>query len=132
VRLLLLGAACHQITQIVTESLLFEPVRRGLRTRSRYLGELVSCHLCFSTWVAMFFALVFRPAFVVPHGFTRSRGPDTLARVAAAAVVDTFAIAAVARAVNEVLGLMKREVELREEEVEELQEERAEVGAARR
>jgi hypothetical protein len=124
-RLLLLGAACHQIAHIVTQSLLFKPLREGLRERWRYLGDLVSCHLCFSTWVGLGLALLFRPRFVQPPRLLPARNLDSVLRTVATTAVDAFAIGVVARGFNEVLALLKREVEIREEEVEELRAEPA-------
>jgi uncharacterized protein DUF1360 len=127
-KLLLFGAVNHQITIIVVESALFRGLRNATKRRSRYLGELISCHLCFGTWVGFLLALVFRPALAsmppVP-GFPR--GLDQTVRRGAVLVSDGFAIALVGRIFNEVLGLLKREVQVREEEGELIEQTIAEV-----
>ena len=109
VRWIVLAAACDQITTIVTESLLFKPVRERVAERSRYAGELVSCHLCFGTWVGLGLALLFRPGLVrgLPLASTAAEG---------------FAIAFGGRLLNEVTGLLKREVRRTEEETRMLEE----------
>ncbi|OLC58822.1 MAG: hypothetical protein AUH85_00010 [Chloroflexi bacterium 13_1_40CM_4_68_4] len=108
-RWILLAAACNQITTIVTESLLFKPVRERIAERSSYLGELVSCHLCFGTWVGIALATLFRPRLVpgIPVIST---------------AVEGFAIAFGGRVFNEVTGLLKREVRRTEEETKILEE----------
>ncbi len=124
-RFVILSAVNHQITLIVTESLLFKPLRRFVKMRSHYLGELVSCHLCFGTWVGFFLALVYRPRLLdVPGsgvGSVRRRG---VVSHAIAFITDSFAIALGGRAINEMLGLLKREVAKTEEEKELLEVER--------
>lgn len=46
------------LVQIVTQSSLFEPVRRVVANRSSFLGELISCPLCFGTWTGIGFSLL--------------------------------------------------------------------------
>ena len=113
VRWVVLSAACNQITTIVTESLLFKPVRERVAERSHYLGELVSCHLCFGTWVGFALALLIRPGLV--------RGMPVISTMA-----EGFAISYGGRLLNEVTGLLKREVRRTEEETRVLEE----TGAA--
>jgi hypothetical protein len=113
-RALALAAAANQITVILTESLLFEPVREYVRKRSRYLGELVGCHLCFGTWVGLGLSLFFRPRWIV-----RGAGGAAIAGVLA----DGFAIAYFARLLNEVTAKVQREVRVLDETVERLEEE---------
>ncbi len=132
-RFVFLSAINNQITVIVVESLLFKGFRMWATARSRWLGELVRCDLCFGTWVGFLLALVFRPTFVeVPP---LPRGRPTLSRVfcaVATLAADGLAIALGGRLVNEVLGLLRREVSVREEEsellAEELEGRRAERG----
>ena len=112
-RWLVLAAACNQITTIVTESLLFRPVRERIARRSTYAGELVSCHLCFGTWTGFVLALLFRPLLVA--------GVPVLSTA-----VEGFAISFGGRAFNEVTGLLKREVQRTEEETRMLEEVREE------
>jgi hypothetical protein len=127
-KLLLFGAVNHQITIIVVESALFRGLRNATNRRSRYLGELISCHLCFGTWVGFLLALVFRPALAsMPPVPGLPRGLDQAVRRGAVVISDGFAIALVGRIFNEVLGLLKREVQVKEEEGELIEQTIAEV-----
>lgn len=45
------------LTEIVTSSALFEPLRA--RTAGNVFGTLISCGYCLSVWMGMFFAGVF-------------------------------------------------------------------------
>jgi hypothetical protein len=122
-KLLLFGAVNHQITIIVVESLLFRGVRREVQRRSSYLGELLSCHLCFGTWVGFLLSLIFRPALSsMPPVPGLPRAVDEVLRRGAVTVSDGFAIALAGRVYNEVLGLLKREVEVKAEEGELIQQ----------
>lgn len=115
-RALALAAAASQITLIVTDSLLFAPLRSYVKTRSRYLGELVSCFLCFGTWVGFALALLARPRYV------RTGGP--LGPLITWAL-DGFAIAFGGRLLNELTGKLQREVKVLDETAERLEREGA-------
>lgn len=119
-RAIALAAAANQITVIVTESLLFEPLRRYLRSRSHYLAELVGCHLCFGTWVGLVLSLVFRPRWI-----GRRPGLETVVGV----IADGFAVAYFGRLLNEVTAKVQREVRVLDETVERLEEEEDQPGA---
>ncbi|HEX5417351.1 MAG TPA: hypothetical protein VFZ25_16925 [Chloroflexota bacterium] len=124
IRFLFLSAVNHQITIIVVESLIFKGFREWVARRSSYLGSLVSCHLCFGTWVGFFLALLFRPHFVeAPNLPNEPPAVDRAYRHVALFVGDSFAIALGGRVFNEVLGLLRREVAVKEEERELLEEE---------
>jgi hypothetical protein len=124
VRFLFLGAINNQITVIVVESLLFRGFRHWAAQRSTWLGQLVSCDLCFGTWVGFLLALVFRPHFVeVPALATPSTRLNRWGQAAAQFAGDSFAIALAGRILNEFLGLLSREVSVREEQKELLAEE---------
>ena len=122
---LLLGGVNHQITIIVVESLLFRGFRQWAARRSRWLGELVRCDLCFGTWVGFLMALVFRPRFfeVPPVPGTSPRVNHTF-QTLASFVGDSFAVAVAGRIFNELLGIARREVGLLEEESGLIEEER--------
>ncbi len=123
-RFLFLGAINHQITLIVVESLLFRGVRERVAARSRWLGELVSCHVCFGMWVAFLLAFIFRPRFVVASPLeTASPAFNRWYRAVATFAGDSFVIAVGGRIYNELLGLLRREVAVTEEERELLEEE---------
>jgi len=124
VRYLFLSAVNHQITIIVVESLIFKGFREWVARRSPYLGELVSCHLCFGTWVGFFQAILFRPHFVEAPPLPKE--PPSVNRTyrdVALFVGDSFAIALGGRVFNELLGYLRREVAVKEEERELLEEE---------
>ena len=107
-RLVLLSAACHQVTFIIVESWLFKGLRDALARRNEHLGRLVSCHLCTGTWVALGMAALFRPM-AVPPAALRGR-----ARGVAAYAADSLIIAFGGRVLNEVIAVVRREVEIRE------------------
>lgn len=113
-RAIALAAAANQITVIVTESLLFAPLRDAIARRSAYLGELFACHLCFGTWVGLGLSLVFRPRWL-------GRGAGLAA--VAGVLADGFAIAFFGRLLNEVTAKVQREVRVLDETAERLEEE---------
>ena len=115
-RLALLAAACHQATFIVVESWLFAGLRESLRRRSTHLGKLVSCHLCTGMWIAFGLAALFRPRTVPPSGVVSGR-----ARALSSFAVDSLVIALAGRVLNEVIGVVRREVEVRERRAKLLQ-----------
>ncbi len=119
-RLFALAAACHQITFIVVESWLFTGLRDAASARNEHLGKLVSCHLCFGTWVGLALAVLFRPTTVRPSGHVG--GP---ARPVLAWVVDGFVISLLARVINETIASVREDVEAKKKEAELLE------GAAR-
>ena len=124
IRFLFLSAVNHQITIIVVESLIFKGFREWVARRSSYLGELLSCHLCFGTWVGFFLALLFRPHFVeAPPLPNEPRSVNHAYRDIALFIGDSFTIALGGRIFNELLGLLRREVAVKEEERELLEEE---------
>jgi len=117
-RLLALAAACHQITFIVVESWLFAGLRERSAKLNEHLGKLVSCHLCFGTWVAFGLAALFRPGFVRP-----SPALPPLARAIAGWAVDSFVIALAGRVMNETIASVREDVEVRKKEAELLEAE---------
>lgn len=48
----------YGLTLIVTESKLLGPLRRILRSRSAFLGDLVHCPMCFGFWAGLGLALL--------------------------------------------------------------------------
>lgn len=119
-----LSAINHQITTIVVESLLFKGFRQAVAARSRYVGELVSCPLCFGTWVGFFLALIFRPRFVeAPPIENEPASFNRWFRRVAMLIGDGFAIALGGRIFLEILGLLRREVAVKEEEQQLLEHE---------
>ncbi len=123
-RFVFLSAMNCQVTVIVVESWLFRDCRAWIQRHSEWLGRLVTCDLCFGTWVGFFLAIVFRPTFVdAPPLRTPWPEFNELFRRIAVVAGDAFTIALGGRALNEILGLLDREVAVREEEKELLAEE---------
>jgi hypothetical protein len=123
-RFLFLSAINCQVTVIIVESWLFRGFRAWAQQRSDWLGRLVNCDLCFGTWVGLVLALVYRPSLVeAPRVGTPWPAIDDVLQGAAMVAADAFAIALGGRAANEILGLLSREVSVREEEKELLAEE---------
>lgn len=48
-------------TLLVTQSLIFRPLRRRLELASYWLGKLVHCPMCFGFWAGAFWHLVGAP-----------------------------------------------------------------------
>src|SRR3954469_25238387 len=123
-RFLILSAVNNQMTVIVVESWLFHGFPGWTARRSAWLGQLVRCGLCFGTWVGFLLAAIFRPTLVdvpdVPGTFGRF---NPQFRYAATFAVDSFSIALGGRLINEILGLLQREVAVKEEQRELLAEE---------
>ncbi|MBI3966067.1 MAG: hypothetical protein HY329_10570 [Chloroflexi bacterium] len=118
-RLIFLGAVNHQITKIIVDSTLFRSCRETCAAIHPKLGELVSCHLCFGTWVGFWLAAVFRPRFLQaapPAGVSPETG--YWFGTAANFLADSFLISMTGRFFNEVLGLLQREVKVRDEQAE--------------
>jgi hypothetical protein len=115
VRALALAAAANQITVIVTESLLFAPLRGAVGDRSRYLAALLGCHLCFGTWVGLALSVAFRPRWI-------GRRKEGAAAQTLALIADGFAIAFFGRLLNEVTAKVQREVKVLDQTVEQLEE----------
>jgi hypothetical protein len=57
---LAVSAACNTVTQAV----IFAPVRKWVRRRNAWLGEVISCPYCFSHWVAALAIAAYRPVLV--------------------------------------------------------------------
>jgi hypothetical protein len=117
-RLLALAAACHQITFIVVESWLFAGLRERSARVNEHLGKLVSCHLCFGTWVAFGLAALFRPRFARPSPYL-----PPIAQAVASWAVDSFVIALAGRVMNEAIASVREDVEVKKKEAELLEAE---------
>jgi hypothetical protein len=131
-RLALLGAIDHQITHTIVAGSIFADVRQRCTDFNSRLGQLVTCHLCFGTWVGFLLALVFHPGFVSPDPSRRQPKP---VRALVAFLADAFAIALASRFYTEILAILagraaveKEQERLIEEQVKE--RERAASGEA--
>ena len=49
------------ISFTVTETKIFEPLRQWMKTKSTFLGDLLSCGYCFGHWVAFALTAVYQP-----------------------------------------------------------------------
>lgn len=60
-QIVLVSLAVATTSMTVTRAIIFSPMRRWVKARNKWLGELVSCPYCFSHWVAFAAVLVVRP-----------------------------------------------------------------------
>ena len=98
--LVILGAANHQVTHIITVGVIFEGLRQWItRTFGAKAGYLVQCHLCAGTWVGFGQA-----------GWTYGQIRMTQSEPLDAFLV-AFTVALIGRLVNEVLALMAAKVQ---------------------
>tara|TARA_R100000152_G_C6697170_1_gene127476 strand:+ start:66 stop:344 length:279 start_codon:yes stop_codon:yes gene_type:complete len=59
--LMIWAFAVFGITIIVTQSMLFKPIRDRIEKTSDFLGTLFSCPLCFSFWASIATSLLLGP-----------------------------------------------------------------------
>ena len=130
-RLLILGAINHQMTHICVAGSIFEDARQRCGSLNQKLGQLVTCHLCFGTWVGFLQALLFRPGFVEPsRGRLPMQKPPAPRRLAAF-FADAFAIALVGRFFTELLAILSAQAAVKKEQEQLLEAElRARGGMA--
>ena len=130
-RLLILGAVNHQVTHICVAGSIFEETRQRCGSLSPKLGQLVTCHLCFGTWVGLLMALLFRPGFVGPRQGRLPMQKPTATRRLAAFFADAFAIALVGRFFTEFLAILSGQAAVKKEQEQLLEAElRARGGMA--
>ena len=113
-RFLFLSALGHQVTYTLVEGGIFEAPRRRLAAIHPRVDEFVHCHLCVGTWIGAVLAAVYRPNLL---GEVTSRPSGALVDAANVAG-DALLIGFGSRAWNEVLGLLRREVEKKQAEIE--------------
>jgi len=46
------------ITILISAGTIFEDIRTAIKSKSDFLGELISCPMCLGFWVGMFFGFV--------------------------------------------------------------------------
>lgn len=114
VRFLFLSAIGHQMTYTFVEGGIFEDVRNRLAAVHPKLDEFVHCHLCVGTWAGVMLAGVYRPNLLADV----DGEPPSPARQVANFAGDAFLIALGTRLWNEVLGLLRREVQVKQKEIE--------------
>jgi hypothetical protein len=113
-RFAFLAAIGHQVTYTFVEGGIFEDTRNSLAAIHPKLDEFVHCHLCVGTWSSMVLAGAYRPNLLADALGTRPSGVRRIANFAG----DAFLIAMGTRFWNEVLGLLRREVQLKQKTVE--------------
>lgn len=117
-RFAFLAAIGHQITYTVVEGGIFEDVRGRISRLHPKVDQFVHCHLCVGTWVGVVLASIYRPNLLADvEG--RQAGP---ARRVANLAGDAMLIALGTRVVNELLGWLRREVQVKQQTIEAVEE----------
>lgn len=117
-RLALLGAINHQVTHLCVAGSIFEETRQSFKRVHPKLGLLVTCHLCFGTWVGFLLALVFRPRFIEAGRGELPLQRPSRARQIAAFFADTFAISLAGRFYTEALAILAGQAAVKKEQRE--------------
>ncbi|HYM50361.1 MAG TPA: hypothetical protein VET65_07270 [Candidatus Limnocylindrales bacterium] len=114
VRFAFLAAIAHQITYTLVEGSIFEDARQRVSGLHPKLAEFVRCHLCMGTWVGLLLAAAYQPHLL------RDVQPQrpSLVRRALDLAADAFLLALGARIWNEGLGLLRREVQVKQTEID--------------
>ena len=118
--ILILGAINHQIAHIVTQGVVFDTLRARAKAVHPKLGYLLSCHLCFGTWIGF----VMAAAVTVPLPFEPAH---PLVGFLSAA----FLIAFVGRIWNELWAILAQTVALLRERAREREVRRVRAEARR-
>lgn len=109
-RFTFLAAVGHQITYTLVEGGIFEDSRRRLSRIDPKVDEFVHCHLCVGTWVGAVLAAVYHPDLLADAEGKPSSAPRHIANLAG----DAILIALGTRIWNELLGLLRREVQVKQ------------------
>ena len=113
-RFLFLAAIGHQITYTVVEGGIFEDLRERISATHPKLEEFVHCHLCVGSWAGLVLAGIYQPKLLAD---VDARPPSALRKVANLAG-DAVLIALGTRLWNESLGWLRREVQVKQNEIE--------------
>jgi hypothetical protein len=113
-RFLFLAAIGHQLTYTMVEGGIFEDARHRVGGLHPKLDEFVHCHLCVGTWVGALLAGIYRPNLLADVGGRKPGPVRQLANVAG----DAFLIALGTRVWNELLGWLRREVQVKQRTIE--------------
>ena len=124
-RFLFLAAIGHQVTYTIVEGGIFERMRKRASSIHPKLDEFIHCHLCVGTWAGAVLAGIYRPNLLADVG---ARPPSAARRVANLAG-DAVLIALGTRLWNEILGLLRREVQVKQKEIERAEVERVDESA---
>ena len=113
-RFLFLAAIGHQVTYTIVEGGIFEGMRQRVSHTHPKLDEFIHCHLCVGTWTGAVLAGVYRPNLLADV----EAKPRSAARQLANLAGDAVLIALGTRLWNETLGLLRREVQVKQQEIE--------------
>jgi hypothetical protein len=117
-RFAFLAAIGHQVTYTIVEGGIFADTRTRVSAIHPKLEEFIHCHLCVGTWSGIMLASIYRPNLLADATGDRKSGGRQLANLAG----DAFLIALGTRVWNEVLGLLRREVQLKQQTAEAISE----------
>ncbi len=120
-RLALLGAINHQVTHIVVAGSIFAETRQFCGRCHPKLGQLVTCYLCFGTWIGFIQALIFRPRLTDVDQARLPFQRPSRSRQLAGFLADSFAIALAGRFFTEILAILRHQAAVKEEEMQLLQ-----------
>ena len=113
-RFVFLAAIGHQVTYTVVEGGIFEGMRQRVSRINPKLDEFVHCHLCVGIWTGAALAGIYRPNLLDDVGAK----PPSAARQLANWTGDAMLIALGTRLWNETLGLLRRQVQIKQSEIE--------------
>ncbi len=114
-RFAFLAAIGHQVTYTLVEGGIFAGTRTRISSIHPKLEEFIHCHLCVGTWSGIMLAGLYQPNLLADA--VGQKPPSGMRRVANLAG-DAFLIALGTRVWNEVLALLRREVQLKQQTVE--------------
>lgn len=106
-RFTFLTAISHQITYTLVEGGILEDGRHRLSRIDPRVDEFIHCHLCVATWVGAVLAAIYRPNLLAAGEGKPASAPRQIANLAG----DAILIALGTRAWNELLGLLRRQVQ---------------------
>jgi hypothetical protein len=124
-RFTFLAAIAHQITYILVEGGIFAEPRQRVGEMHPKLREFVNCHLCVGTWTGLLLAALYRPRLLEDVQDTH----PSLARRTIDMAGDAFLIGLGSRVWNELLGWLRRAVQVQQQEIEQLDAPKSEAGA---
>lgn len=113
-RFAFLAAIGHQITHTLVEGGILENSRRRLSSIDPRIDEFIHCHLCVGSWVGAVLAVIYRPNLLAAV----DGKPPSAARELANVAGDAVLIALGSSVWNEVLGWLRREVQVKQKRIE--------------
>lgn len=117
-RFAFLAAIGHQVTYTLVEGGIFAGTRTRISGIHPKLEEFIHCHLCVGTWSGIMLASVYRPNLLADAAIPQNSSARRVANLAG----DAFLIALGTRVWNEILGLIRREVQLKQRTVEAIEQ----------